>query len=203
LSRQPALKLAQPDAKKTVSPLSLSTSSNYAVLVPVGFEVRMLYSNAGEGPVYDPKFGRLVTLEVKSSNRSRVIEFHNGMDFEELLTQEILHRMPSSNDVVKDVKDGYEVIRQCDVNYWVPFYWLVLDTYLDMRQRFEPYVAKDPSANLTITYFLETFSDFDRNLAAGIRNLIWRLNEESLILVIKMVPGRYLGRKMSQSNVVT
>jgi hypothetical protein len=173
--------------------------SNYTVLIPAGFEMSVLFSRVGEGPVYDPKFGRLVSLSVKSPNGSRVIEFHIGMDFEDHLTQEVLRRIPTSSEVVEDTPDGSRMVRQCEVNYWVPLYWLVLDTYLDMRQQFEPYVSKTPSSDPTITYFLENFSDFDRNLAAGIRNVVWRLNQEGLILMIKMVPERYLGRKLGST----
>ena len=60
-----------------------------------------------------------------------------------------------------------------------------------MRRRFEPFISSNPSNNPTPTYFLERFADFDRNLAAGIRNVIWKLSAEKIIALIRMVPERY------------
>jgi hypothetical protein len=168
--------------------------ANYNVMVPKGFTCTIEYSDSGEGPVYDDKYGRLVRLHASTSAGKMVIEFQKGMDFKYLLLQEILRRLQVGEIIVEELPGGRKVICKCDVNNSVPFYWLVLDTYLDLREKFEP-LFESSTANPTIDYLLDDFSDFDRNLAISIRNAIWKLYDDRLVVPIKMVPRRYGGEE--------
>ncbi len=162
--------------------------SNYAVLIPKGFIIKTVYSDTGEGTIFDEKYGRLVRIEVRGSRAQKVFEVRPGV--ENILLQEVLRRLQVGDELVKQTSTGREVTYVCDVDYFLPFYWLVLSTYLDMREKFEPYVVKRPSRKPTVDYFLHAFSDFDRNLCSAIRNVIWKLQEDGLILAIRMIPGR-------------
>ena len=165
--------------------------SNHTVFVPGNSEDRIFYSKLGEGPIHDEKYGRLVRFETTSSHGKIAIEFGENQPAEELLTEQVLRRLPYSSEAVTETSEGFQVIRERDVDYGVPFQALLVDTYLDMRRRFEPFISSNPSNNPTPTYFLERFADFDRNLAAGIRNVIWKLSAEKIIALIRMVPERY------------
>jgi len=167
--------------------------SNRTVMIPAGSQIRVVFSNSQESPVSDQEYGNLVRLEVSGPKTSRVIEFYPGMDFEDLLTQEVLRRFQTGEKAVKETADGHEVTYKSGVNYWVPLHWVVCDTYLDLREKFEPHVSDAPVPKPTVGYYLQVFSDFDRNLAQGIRNVIWKLSEEGLVVPIRMVPERYLG----------
>ena len=164
--------------------------SNFTVVAPSGLQLHTSYSKTGKGPAYDEKFGRLVKLEAKSNVGRLVIQFTEGQPFDDLLTEQVLSRLPYEKTAIKELSDGVEVIRRCKNDCWAPFYQLVLSTYLDVRPKFEEYISKIPSKNPTITYLVESFSQFDQNLAAGIRNAIWRLYNERLILPIRMMPKK-------------
>ena len=167
--------------------------SNYTVMIPVGFKVRSVFGPR-KSSVSDVEYGNLQTMEITGpSNKRLVIQFHPGMDFQGLILQEVLRRMQLGQRAENETQGEVEVTYESGVNYGMPFFSLVADVYLDLREKFEPFLSGAPASKPTPTYFLEVFSNFDQNLASGIRSAIWKLHEEGLILPIKMVPERWLG----------
>ncbi len=165
--------------------------SNYTVLIPTGFVVKEVYRTRGDGPFSDATYGTLLRMEVRSPGGEKVIEFDKGDVAENILLREVLSRLKVGDTTIKELPNGREVTCECAVNYSVPFYWLVLDTYLDLREKFEPHISRTPSQKPTVDYFVSSFSDFDRNLSSAIRAVVWKLSEERLIVPIKMIPERY------------
>ncbi len=171
--------------------VSAAWLSNYTVLIPTGLVVKEVYRTRGDGPFSDATYGTLLRMEVRSPGGEKVIEFDKGDVAENILLREVLSRLKVGDTTIKELPNGREVTCECAVNYSVPFYWLVLDTYLDLREKFEPHISKTPSQKPTVDYFVSSFSDFDRNLSSAIRAVVWKLSEERLIVPIKMIPERY------------
>lgn len=164
--------------------------ANYYVLVPQGLKITKKYRESSDSPIIDEHFGRLLEMSANNGQDAKLIHFSKEIDTADLLSYMVLQRIRFGEDDVVKQEDGYNVSREAGVNYWIPFYWLVLDSYLDLREKLEPQLRKPPNPRPTITYFRQTFSDADATIAAGIREAIWELHERGIILPMKMLPER-------------
>jgi hypothetical protein len=166
--------------------------SNYAVYIPQGFRIRRFFDENSDSPVIDNKYGRIAEIEATNADRQKRVSFEKENFTEDLFSYVVLKRLTLGAEKVKKVGNGWEVVNETLTNYFVPFYWLVLDSYLDLREKFEPALTNTPNAEPTLSYFLDTFSEADQTIARGVRNCIWELHDSELILPMMMLPERYM-----------
>jgi hypothetical protein len=174
--------------------------ANYYVLVPQGLKITKKYRTSSASPIIDDRFGRLVEITAKNGDNVKEIHFGSAIDISDLLSYLIVQRIRFGEDNVVKQEDGYDVTREAGVNYWIPFYWLLLDSYLDLREKLEPQLKKSPNPKPTTSYFLQTFSDEDATIAAGIRGVIWELHEKGIILPMKMLPERMFSNAKQEEH---
>ena len=170
--------------------------SNHSIIIPAGTKFRSIYSDSSDSPVTDP-YGRLAKLEVTRGNTSKVIELHPGLGIETIIAIEGIQRLRVGVKKLVQTQEGKEVTYESDVDYSIPLFSLMAQTYFFLREKFEPHISSRPVSNPTARYFLDVFSEFDRSLAAGIRNMIGELSRDGLIVPIRMVPKRYFARKVA------
>jgi hypothetical protein len=164
--------------------------SNYYVLVPKGLCITSKFRNSTNSPIADEKYGKLAGMNATLNEKTIEIKFNKTVKLEDILFDLVLKRLQLGKATCVKHSDGCDLNYETDVNYWIPFYWLVLDCYLDIRKKLEPQLVSSPNLNPDITYFLRTFSQADWNIATGIRKMIWELHEKGIVLPMKMLPER-------------
>jgi hypothetical protein len=137
-----------------------------------GFKVNKRFSDTCNSPIVDNEFGRLEEITAQNGEREKRIRFTEEISVENILFYIVIKRLALGEKRVKKGGDSQEVVCETKTNYWMPFYWLVLESYLDLRGKLEPILVKNPSPQPTIGYFLETFSEADANIGRGIRSCI-------------------------------
>lgn len=171
--------------KKDMSSLWLN---NHMALLPKNSIVTKNYKkNVKNGNIYREKEGALVSHGV-SNGENKLFENLVGknLKIEKMCFSTILKHLSQGNKKVTKNKDETKIEFITKDNYFIPFYHIILNSYLELRKQFK---IVNNEVDDSIGYYINNFKDFDRNLISYLKQEYYKISDKKLLLLVRMMPN--------------
>lgn len=171
--------------KKDMSGLWLN---NHVALLSKGTVITKLYDKSiTKANMIDKKLGALIShsIEFKDKKIDKNLT-KKDLFIEAGVFSTLLKKLSQGKRKQKKSDKKTEITFTADNNYFVPYYYIILETYLHLRQQFKQTLKENDSS---IEYYINNFSDFDRNLLNFVKKGYYDLVNNGLLFPVKMMPN--------------
>jgi hypothetical protein len=164
--------------------------ANSTLIVPKGLKVRKLWSKSQQGFLQDEELGFLVEHEISFDEKSFKVGADDGKEITKKITTSTIMKLLARGEMHRhDKKDFTETVFISDANYFLPLYWVVIEGYLRLRKQFQPVLGKP--AEESVSYYLDNFTELDRNIIWKLHGAILRLEETGVIQRFLQLPSEF------------
>lgn len=140
-----------------------------------------------EFQIYEENLGALTKLSINYKNNSVCEKIpKNNLPIETMVFFALLKRLARGKEEKKCQNNINIISFQADENYFIPYYHIILDSYLHIRQQFQN--IQDECDN-TIEFYSNNFSNIDKNIILYIKKVYSDLVNSKVIFPIKMNPN--------------
>jgi len=163
---------------------------NYSIMLQKGTQYIRNYTKNKKTCLRDEKLGYITKISLKRGDYSKIAEFSESIDDNRnLVFYELCGFLCSGT--VKEIKgdDSSSVVVEADYNYYIPFYHILVKTYLEIRKDF--YMAVDGIEIDDISYYIENFSIMDQNIVAYIKDIMFELEKLNIVMIIRVMPSDF------------
>lgn len=160
--------------------------SDYSIGIQEGFKINKTYTNNQKGYIHEKNLGTLISVEA-TVNKIHKKVFLREADLRNALFLYVCKNLSEGQVKSYKTKNNIIISYQADQNYLIPFYHVILKTWLYMKNQIQKREGI-PETN-DIPYHLNTFSDIDYQIIFLIKDILSEMSNEDLITLIKLIPN--------------
>ncbi len=161
---------------------------NYNIMVPKGYQYIRKYSKSEKTFLMRDNFGYIKKITVKFGNFTKTIDFGEHMEENrDIVFYELCGFLGTGTAKIIEEDDSTTSIVEMEHHYMIPYYHLLIHTYLKLRKDF--YTAVDGITPDDISYYIDNFSVMDQNIITYIKDILFELEKLNIIMIIRMMPN--------------
>lgn len=168
--------------------------NNFSLIIEKGTIIKKTYSKNSEGlGLVNESYGNLIKEEIIYGENKFEIDFSKEDDTKKrIITSTLINFFCNGNETINQSGIDTEVSIQIKDNLFFSFLDLIFNSYFNLRKQFSVTLG---DTDTTLEYYLNNFSDFDRNLIGYIHHFYEDINSSKVFKQVRMLPEKFFPKK--------